>query len=140
MNVEIGLEPCNSFSGNICFEFSAFVLCSVVSSHKNVKKHLCNFSLIMHHTAYLVQPFNQLWYGSNEALNKKQKVLNIWIFFDLQSLCTKSGKIFILDLSLEEPHLIPLVEIKDGRLSSGVGVLTHVTALSNRFDSQPITP
>jgi hypothetical protein len=29
MNVEIGTErPCNSFSGNICFEFSLLCLCS----------------------------------------------------------------------------------------------------------------
>ncbi len=27
---KFGLLPCNSFSGNICFEFSVFVLCSVV--------------------------------------------------------------------------------------------------------------
>jgi hypothetical protein len=29
MNVEIGTEPRYSFSGNICFKFSAFCLCSV---------------------------------------------------------------------------------------------------------------
>jgi hypothetical protein len=29
MNVELGLWPCNSFSGNICFQFSVLVLCSV---------------------------------------------------------------------------------------------------------------
>jgi hypothetical protein len=27
---KLGLWPCNSFSGNICFEFSVLVLCSVV--------------------------------------------------------------------------------------------------------------
>jgi hypothetical protein len=29
MNVEIGLRPRNSFSGNICFEFLALSLCRV---------------------------------------------------------------------------------------------------------------
>jgi hypothetical protein len=34
MNVEIGLRPRNSFSGNVCFEFSVLCLCSEITKPK----------------------------------------------------------------------------------------------------------
>ncbi len=35
---ELGLQPCNSFSGNICFKFSVLCLCSVVL-HLGIEKY-----------------------------------------------------------------------------------------------------
>ncbi len=35
-NMKVGLRPLNSFSGNICFEFSVLCLCSEVGSGSGV--------------------------------------------------------------------------------------------------------
>ncbi len=47
MNVEIGTEPRYSFSGNICFKFSAFFLCSALPlPHLTPCSPLCLLSLL----------------------------------------------------------------------------------------------
>ncbi len=43
MNVEMGLWPHNSFSGNICFEFSVLVLCSVINGLAHLRN--CGFAI-----------------------------------------------------------------------------------------------
>jgi hypothetical protein len=50
MNVEIGTETRYSFSENICFKFSAFCLCSVVSDiPAGDVKSLTFFYSVAHH-------------------------------------------------------------------------------------------
>ncbi len=46
MNVEIRAEVCNSFSGNICFQFSILCLCSVATNHFCNCKSIAYFSFI----------------------------------------------------------------------------------------------
>jgi hypothetical protein len=49
---KLGLRPCNSFSGNICFEFSVLCLCSAVSIQLNYK---CTQSLkVFPHVHYTI--------------------------------------------------------------------------------------
>jgi hypothetical protein len=49
MNVELGVKPRSSFSGNICFEFSVFCLCSVVKEITSKEKQVRSEKLLIFH-------------------------------------------------------------------------------------------